>query len=110
MEVQLAEFYKKGENAITILGSLEVAEFKTEVREQREQLQKLVNGLAAENLELKRKMLDIENQNEQFKKRFDLLLELALTPDSIFNKDDLRELFERGLRQIDNDFQEKSKI
>ena len=57
----LAELYKQGEHALLIFTEAgEVSELRKEVEEQRDQLQTIVNGLTAENLELKSRVARTE--------------------------------------------------
>ncbi|MFB0544874.1 MAG: tyrosine-type recombinase/integrase, partial [Asgard group archaeon] len=65
---QLAKFYKEGEYAITIFSEAEqVGELRKEVKEQKENLQRIVNGLTAENIELKQGLKRIEKEQKQEK-------------------------------------------
>jgi integrase len=59
---QLAEFYKKGESSVTIFGqtSEDLEKLRREVLQDKEQLQKIVNGLNVENLYLKEKVQKLE--------------------------------------------------
>lgn len=57
----LARFYKQGEAALLIFAEAgEVSKLRDEIEERNRQLQILVNGLTAENLELKEKVRKIE--------------------------------------------------
>jgi len=60
-ESDLARFYKQGESALLIFTEAgEVTKLRKEVEEQRDQLQTIVNGLTAENLELKSRVARTE--------------------------------------------------
>lgn len=57
----LADFYKKGEHALLVFGNgKDLAKLKAEIDEKNKQLQQIINGLVAENLELKEKIKKIE--------------------------------------------------
>ena len=65
----LAKFYSLGEAAITVLAEAEeVAKLRAEIQEQNKQLQKLVNGLTAENLELKQRVQRLEQKLNDIEK------------------------------------------
>jgi uncharacterized protein YukE len=58
-----------GEAAVTVMAEAEeVAELRAEIQEQNKQLQKLVNGLTAENLELKQRMQRLEQKLSEIEK------------------------------------------
>jgi integrase len=74
----LAKFYSQGEAAISIMAELEeVSKLRVEVEERNKQLQQLVNGLIAENLELKEKMRMLESKISEIEK---MLREIVKTP------------------------------
>ena len=59
----LAKFYSAGEAAVTVMAETEeVAKLRVEVEERNRQLQMLVNGLTAENLDLKRRIARAEQK------------------------------------------------
>ncbi len=59
----LAKFYSMGEAAVTVLAEAEeVAKLRVEIEERNRQLQSLVNGLTAENLELKQRLQKVEKK------------------------------------------------
>jgi integrase len=59
----LAKFYKQGESSLLVFTeSGEVSKLKMEIEERNKQLQTLVNGFAAENMELKNRMLKTEQK------------------------------------------------
>ena len=66
----LARFYREGEHALLIFTeTAEVSKLKEEIEERNKQLQTLVNGLTAENLELKTRLSRMELEHTEFKKR-----------------------------------------
>jgi len=65
----LAKFYSLGEAAVTVMAEAEeVAKLRVEVEEKNKQLQQLVNGLTTENLELKQRMLLLEQKLNEIEK------------------------------------------
>ena len=65
----LAKFYSLGEAAVTVMAETEeVAKLRAEVEERNKQLQTLVNGLSAENLELKQRMQRLEQKLNEIEK------------------------------------------
>ena len=58
---ELANFYKQGEYTLLIF-SEGLGKLRKEIEERNEQLQKLINGLTAENLELKNKLNKLEKK------------------------------------------------
>ena len=69
----LAKFYLQGEPALLVFTEAEeVGKLRAEVEEGKKQLQTLVNGLTAENLELKSRMSKAELENTDLKSRFRL--------------------------------------
>ena len=63
---QLAKFYLQGESALLVFAEAEeVSKLRVEVEEKNKQLQTLVNGLTAENLELKSRMSKMETEHSQ---------------------------------------------
>ena len=71
----LAKFYKQGEPALLIFTeSGEVSKLKAEVEERNKQLQTLVNGLAAENIELKERIAKVELGLDDLKRMFERML------------------------------------
>ena len=66
----LAEFYKKGEHALLVFTETkEVGKIRAEVEERNKQLQTVINGVVAENLELKSRMSRMELDSSEFRKR-----------------------------------------
>jgi integrase len=65
----LARFYSLGEAAVSVLAETEeLAKLRVEVEERNRQLQALVNGLTAENLELKQRMQKLEQKLSEIEK------------------------------------------
>jgi integrase len=66
----LAEFYKQGEHAVSVMGmdTEEISKIKVEIDERNRQLQTLVNGLVTENMEIKAKMNQVETEITDLKK------------------------------------------
>jgi integrase len=58
----LAKFYLQGEPALSVFSEAEVGRLRVEVEERNKQLQTLVNGLAAENVELKERIKSLEEK------------------------------------------------
>jgi phage shock protein A len=59
----LAKFYKQGEHTLLVFAESEnVSRLRAEIEERNKQLQALVNGLTAENMELKAKISRLERQ------------------------------------------------
>ena len=57
----LAKFYKQGEHTLLIFAEAgEVSKLRAEIEERNRQLQALVNGLIAENMELKNRLKILE--------------------------------------------------
>jgi DNA repair exonuclease SbcCD ATPase subunit len=68
-------FYSLGEAAVSVLAETEeLAKLRVEVEERNRQLQALVNGLTAENLELKQRLQKLEQKLSEIEK---MLVELA---------------------------------
>jgi hypothetical protein len=66
----LAKFYKQGEPSLFIFTEAEeVGKLRVEIEERNKQLQTLVNGLTAENLEAKSRMSRMELENTDLKDR-----------------------------------------
>lgn len=60
---QLRDFYKQGEHTVRIFTEVsEVEALKKEVKEQRDQLQQLVNGLTTRNMVLQDKVENLEDR------------------------------------------------
>jgi seryl-tRNA synthetase len=71
----LARFYSLGEAAVSVLAETEeLAKLRVEVEERNRQLQALVNGLTAENMELKQRLQKLEQKLSEIEK---MLVELA---------------------------------
>ncbi len=65
----LAKFYLQGESALLVFtDAAEVTKLRQEVDERSKVLQTLVNGLTAENLEMKSKVAKVELENTEIKK------------------------------------------
>ena len=65
----LAKFYKQGEHALLVFTeAAEVGKLRKDIQEQRDVLQRIVNGLTAENLELKSRMSRMELEHTDLKK------------------------------------------
>ncbi|MEM3760224.1 MAG: tyrosine-type recombinase/integrase [Candidatus Bathyarchaeia archaeon] len=65
----LAKFYMQGEAALTVFAEAEeVAKLRVEIEERNKQLQQLVNGLTAENLELKQRLVKVEEKLAEIEK------------------------------------------
>jgi len=63
---QLAKFYSQGESALLVFAEAEeVSKLRVEVEQKNKQLQTLVNGLTAENLELKNRVSKMETDHTQ---------------------------------------------
>lgn len=74
-EEDLAKFYQQGESALLIFTEAEeVGRLRQEVEERNKQLQILVNGLAAENMELKSRLAKVEGGLEELKKELEKLV------------------------------------
>jgi len=72
----LKKFYLKGESALLVFTEAqEVTKLRQEVDERSKTLQTLVNGLTAENLDLKSRVSRVELENTEMMKRFDSALE-----------------------------------
>jgi len=72
----LARFYLQGEPAITVFAEAEeVAKLRVEVEERNRQLQALVNGLTAENLELKQRIARAEEKLAELERLIRKLLQ-----------------------------------
>lgn len=62
----LADFYKKGESALFVFSNgAEVTKLKVEVEEKNKQLQTIINGLVSKNLELKKRLEQIEGRDKE---------------------------------------------
>jgi len=71
----LAKFYKQGEHALLVFTeAAEVGKLRAEIEERNKQLQSLVNGLTAENLELKSRMGKVETEITELKKALEKLI------------------------------------
>ncbi|MCD6264078.1 tyrosine-type recombinase/integrase [Candidatus Bathyarchaeota archaeon] len=67
---ELAQFYLKGEHTVLIFTeAAEIGRLRREIEERNQQLQALVNGLTAENLELRSRLAQLELQHAEFRKR-----------------------------------------
>jgi integrase len=65
----LADFYQRGEHALLVFTEVgEVNRLREEVEEQRNQLQRIVNGVSGENLELKSRLARVELAVTELKK------------------------------------------
>lgn len=74
-EKTLAEFYRQNEHLLSIFSDTsKVVQKQSELEERNKQLQQIINGLVAENLELKQKMVKVENKMAEIEK---MLKELA---------------------------------
>jgi len=72
----LAKFYSLGEAAVSVLAETEeVAKLRVEVEERNRQLQALVNGLTAENMELKKRISQAEEKLLELEKALKQILE-----------------------------------
>ena len=70
----LAKFYKQGEHALLIFTEAgEVTDLRKEVEQQRDQLQTIVNGLTAENHELKSRMARMELSHTKIERHIESL-------------------------------------
>jgi len=70
----LAKFYKQGEHTLLVFADNEgVAKLRAEVEERNRQLQTLINGLVAENMELKAKLSSFEKQMLEMQKTIEEL-------------------------------------
>jgi integrase len=70
----LARFYSMGEAAVTVMAEAEeVAKLRAEIEERNRQLQALVNGLTAENLELKQRLQRLEQKLNEIEKTLEEL-------------------------------------
>jgi integrase len=59
----LAGFYKQGEHTLLIFTEVaEISKIKAEVEDRNKQLQTLVNGMATENMDLKQRMMKLEQK------------------------------------------------
>jgi len=68
----LARFYKQGEPALLVFTEAEeVGKLRAEVEDRNKQLQTRVNGLTAENLELKTRFSRMELEHVEFKKKIE---------------------------------------
>jgi len=64
----LAKFYKQGEHTLSVFAESEnVSKLRAEIEEKNKQLQALVNGLTAENMELKAQLNALKADIESFK-------------------------------------------
>ncbi len=87
---ELANFYKQGEYTLLIF-SEGLGKLRKEIEERNEQLQKLINGLTAENLELKNKMKQLEKKVSELE---------ALIPENLKEwLQILKKLERKGLRK-----------
>ena len=69
-EEDLAQFYLKGEHTVLVFTeAAEIGRLRREVEERNRQLQALVNGLTAENLELRSRLAQLELQHTEFRKK-----------------------------------------
>ena len=65
----LAKFYKQGEHALLVFTeSGEISRLRQEIEEKNKQLQTLVNGLTAENMELKNRFNQLKLEFGEHKK------------------------------------------
>jgi integrase len=59
----LAKFYRQGEHALLVFTeAAEIGKLRIEIEERNKQLQVLVNGMAAENMDLKQKVTDLQQR------------------------------------------------
>jgi len=73
-EEDLAKFYKQGEHTLLVFADNEgVAKLRAEVEETNKRLQTLINGLVAENMELKAKLSSFEKQMSEMQKTIEEL-------------------------------------
>lgn len=72
----LAKFYQKGEpNVLIFTEAEEVGKLRVEIEDRNKQLQTLVNGVTAENLELKSRISKVEFELTELRKMLQKLLE-----------------------------------
>ena len=66
----LAKFYKQGEQVLQVFGAdiEEIAKVRDELKQDRDNLQRIVNGLTAENLEFKSRISRVELEIIEMKK------------------------------------------
>ena len=66
----LAKFYKQGEYALQVFGAdiEELSKVREEIKEDRDNLQRIVNGLTAENLDLKNRISRVELEITEMKR------------------------------------------
>ena len=70
----LAKFYKQGEPSLAVYTEMaEISRLRQEIEERNKQLQTLVNGLTAENLELKQRITLVEHYRERIEKLENLM-------------------------------------
>lgn len=74
--VDLAKFYKQGEQVLQVFGSdiEEISKMRDELKQDRDNLQRIVNGLTAENLELKSRISKVELEVTEIKNIMDKLI------------------------------------
>ncbi len=73
---QLAKFYKQGEHVLLVFTEAgEVGELRKELKEERDNLQGIVNGLTAENLELKARVSRMEIEAIETRKKQEAIRE-----------------------------------
>jgi len=100
---QLAKFYLQGESALLIFAEAEeVSKLRVEVEEKNKQLQTLVNGLTAENLEFKSRMSKMETEHSRLEtENVDLKSRIDKTEETLAG-------LEKLIRQVLEEEQEDS--
>jgi len=88
---QLAKFFLQGESALLVFAEAEeVSKLRVEVDEKNKQLQTLVNGLTAENLELKSRMSKMETEHSRLEKEnADLINRIDKTEETLAGLEEL---------------------
>jgi hypothetical protein len=77
-EEDLARFYRQGEPALLIFTEAEeVGKLRAEIEERNRQLQTLVNGLTAENLQLKARIAKAEKTLAQLEEKLNRLIQTS---------------------------------
>lgn len=72
----LAKFYLKGESSLTLFSDAkEVTKLRVEIEERNKMLQSIVNGVTAENIELKTRLSNVELEITDLKKMLQKLVE-----------------------------------
>ena len=72
----LAKFYKQGEHVLQVFGIdiKEISQMRDELKQDRDNLQRIVNGLTAENLEFKSRISRVELEVTEIKKIMEKLV------------------------------------